>query len=195
MEHRASAELKGFAEVIRPQKLSRKELLERWALALEKRKGDRLRTLRETEYKPVKERSALQQENSPLTVAFEDPVLRSAGLTSDRFGELARFFGLSHWQLHDLVCSCHFGETVSAEVVAARVRRLSGRYTTGFATFSLRIYDRRSFGRNCSAQTLSSRSPDGGRGLFGSFGGTVMGRETHHTKWLKVAYQFHMPAE
>jgi hypothetical protein len=99
MEHRTSAELKGFAAVIRPQKLSKKELLERWALALENRKGTRLRTLRETEYKPVKERSALQQENSPLTVAFEDPVLRSAGLTSDRFGEVARFFGLSHCRL------------------------------------------------------------------------------------------------
>jgi hypothetical protein len=135
MEHRTSAELKGFAAVIRPQKLSRKELLERWALALEKRKGARLRTLIETEYKPVKERSALQQENSPLTIAFEDPVLRSAGLTSDTFGEVARFFGLSHWQLHDVVCNCHFGETVAAEAVAARVRRLSGR-TSSFATFA-----------------------------------------------------------
>ena len=48
MEHRTSAELEGFAEVIRPQKLSKKELLERWALALEKRRGVRLRTLRET---------------------------------------------------------------------------------------------------------------------------------------------------
>jgi hypothetical protein len=133
MEHRTSAELKGFAEVIRPQKLSKKELLERWALALEKRKGARLCTLRETEYKPVKEQSALRQENSPLTVAFEDPVLRLAGLTNDTFGEVARFFGLSHWQLHEVVCNCHFGETVAAEVVAARVRRLSGR---SFVTFA-----------------------------------------------------------
>ena len=134
MEHRTSAELKGFAAVICPQKLSRKELLERWALALEKRKGTRLRTLRETEYKPVKEQLALREETSPLTVAFEDPVLRSAGLTSDRFGEVARFFGLSHWQLHDVVCNCHFGETVAAEAVAVRVRRLSGR--SSFATFA-----------------------------------------------------------
>ena len=56
MEHRTSAELKGFAAVIRPEKLSRKELLERWASALEKRQGARLRTLREIEYKLVKER-------------------------------------------------------------------------------------------------------------------------------------------
>jgi hypothetical protein len=137
MEHRTSAELKGFAEVIRPQKLSKKELLERWALALEKCKGTRLCTLRETEYKPVKERSALRQGNSPLTVAFEDPVLRSAGLASDRFGEVARFFGLSHGQLHEVVYYCHFGETVAAEVVAARVRRLSVRHiTSSFATFA-----------------------------------------------------------
>jgi len=135
MEHRTLAEIEGFTAVIRPQELSKKELLERWALALERRKGARLRTLRETEYKPAKERSALQQENSPLTVAFEDPVLRSAGLTSDRFGDVARFFGLSHWQLHDVVCYCHLGETVAAEAVAARVRRLSGR-TSSFATFA-----------------------------------------------------------
>ena len=94
MEHRTSTELKGFAEVIHPQKLSKKELLERWALALKQRKGARLNTLRETEYKPVKERSALRQDNSPLTVAFEDPVLRSAGLTNDTFSEVASFFGL-----------------------------------------------------------------------------------------------------
>jgi hypothetical protein len=134
MEHRTSAELEGFAEVIHPQKLSKKECLARWALALEKRKGTRLCTLRETEYKPVKERLALQRANSPLTVAFEDPVLRSAGLKSDRLGDAARFFGLSHWELHDLVCNCHFGESVAAEVVAARVRRLSTR-PSSFATF------------------------------------------------------------
>jgi hypothetical protein len=109
MEHRTSAELKNVADVIHPQDLSKKELLERWALALEKRKGARLSTLRETEYRSVKERSALRQENSPLSVAFEDPVLRSAGLTSDKFGDVARFFGLWHWQLHEVVCGCHFG--------------------------------------------------------------------------------------
>ena len=61
MEHRTSAELSGLAEVIHPQKLSKKELLERWALVLEKRKGARLSTLRETEHKPVEEQSALRQ--------------------------------------------------------------------------------------------------------------------------------------
>jgi hypothetical protein len=77
----------------------------------------------------------MREDGSPLTVAFEDPVLRSVGLMSDRFGDVARFFGLSHWQLHDVVCNCHFGETVAAEAVAARVRRLSGP-TSSFATFA-----------------------------------------------------------
>jgi hypothetical protein len=135
MEHRTSAELEGFAEVISPQKLSKKELLERWALALEKRQGTRLRTLRETEYKPVKEQAALREEDSPLTVAFEDPVLRSAGLRNDTLGEVARFFELSPAQLHEVVCYCHFGETVAAEVVAARVRRLL-RPANSFARFA-----------------------------------------------------------
>ena len=63
MEHQTSVELEGFAEVIRPQKLSKRELLERWALALEKRKGARLRTLRETEHKAVSERLALREES------------------------------------------------------------------------------------------------------------------------------------
>jgi hypothetical protein len=133
MEHRTSAELKGFADVICPQKLSKKELLERWALALEKRTGARLRTLREIEYKPLHEHLALREENSPLTVAFEDPVLRSAGLRNDTFGEAVRFFGLSKWQLHAVVCSCHSGETMAAEDAAARVRCFGGRTFTTFA--------------------------------------------------------------
>jgi hypothetical protein len=135
MEHRTSAEFKGYATVIRPQELSKKELLERWALALEKRQDSHLCTLRETEHKPPKEQATLREENSPLTVAFEDPVLRSAGLASDQFGEVARFFEISPWQLHDVVCSCHFGETVAAEVVAARVRHLSAR-TRSFTAFA-----------------------------------------------------------
>jgi hypothetical protein len=135
MKHRTSAELKDFADVIDPQNLSKEKLLERWALALEKREGARLNTLREIEYKSKKQQSALRAEDSPLTVAFEDPVLRSAGLKNDTLGEAARFFGLSHWRLHEAVCGCLFGETVDAEVVAARVRRLSGR-TSSFATFA-----------------------------------------------------------
>jgi hypothetical protein len=122
MEYRTATQLKDSAAVIQPKKLSKKERLERWALALEMRKSTHLRTLRSIEHRSKKQQSALRQENSPLTVAFEDPLLRSAGLKNDTFGEAARFFGLTRWQLHDLVCSCNFGQTVAAETIAARVR-------------------------------------------------------------------------
>ena len=61
-------------------------------------------------------------------------MLRSAGLASDQFGQVACFFGLSPWQLHDVVCNCHFGETVAAEAVA-RVRHSSGQ-TGSFTAFA-----------------------------------------------------------
>ena len=82
MEHRTSAEFKGYAAVIRPQELSKKELLERWSLSLEKRKGFRLCTLRETEHKSLKEQVSLRKDNSPLTVAF-----RGSGAAIGRSGE------------------------------------------------------------------------------------------------------------
>jgi hypothetical protein len=120
-------EIHGFAEVIHPDRLSRIERLERWAAALERRKGAPLRTLHETEFAPRAERLMMRQDNSPLTVAFEDPILRSAGLRDDTFGEAARFFKLSDWELHSILCYCHFGEEVSAGDTAARVRAIQRR--------------------------------------------------------------------
>ncbi|TGR74211.1 hypothetical protein EN836_33420, partial [Mesorhizobium sp. M1C.F.Ca.ET.193.01.1.1] len=54
----------------------------------------------------------------------DDPLLRAAGLRSDTYGEAKRFFELSDWQLHDVVCSCHTGATMQASWAAARVRRI-----------------------------------------------------------------------
>jgi hypothetical protein len=129
----------GTGEIIDPKRLTRNERLERWALALERRKDARLRTLRETEYKPYYERLAMREDNSPLTVAFEEPVLRSAGLRDDTFGEAARFFELSEWELHTALCYCHFGPTVRASEVAARVRSLQATSSTGVGS-SVRTY-------------------------------------------------------
>ena len=55
MEHRTSAEFKGYAAVIRPQELSKKELLERWRWHLKNERAPP-RTLRETEHKLPKDR-------------------------------------------------------------------------------------------------------------------------------------------
>lgn len=115
-------EIEAFAEVIDPTCLSREERLERWAVALERRQGAPLQTLHGTEFARRAVRQMMRADNSPLTVAFEDPILRSAGLRDDTFGEAARFFKLSDWDLHSILCYCHFGEEVSANETAMRVR-------------------------------------------------------------------------
>lgn len=109
-------------QIVDPQQLTRIQRLERWALALETLSDAPLRTLKETEHQHSDERLLMREDNSPLTVAFEEPVLRSAGLRGDTFGEVKRFFELSDWELHDILCYCHFGSTVRASEAAARVR-------------------------------------------------------------------------
>jgi hypothetical protein len=137
MEHRSYTEIERLGRIIRPPNFSRRERLLLWAFALEKRRGTRLRTLQAIERKPHGEYILSRAENSPLSVAFADPVLRSAGLTGDSVGEAARFFSLSHWQLHELVCHCNFGETVAAEAVALRVRRLANQIISLVAAIAL----------------------------------------------------------
>lgn len=53
-------------------------------------------------------------------------------MENDSYGEAKRFFELSDEQLHDLVCFCHFGERVSAAVVARRLRKMAGSKPSGF---------------------------------------------------------------
>jgi hypothetical protein len=105
--------------------LSRGERLERWAGLLEREPERRLRALHGIEYGSPYERLTHRADGSPLAVAYADPVLRAAGLKSDTVGDTAEFFGLSHEQLHDLLCFCHHGETLAASSVAAQVRALT----------------------------------------------------------------------
>ena len=102
--------------------LSRRERLERWAELLEREPERRLRALHGIEYGTPDERVAYRADGSPLAVAYADPVLRAAGLAGDTVGDAAAFFGLSHEQLHFLLCFCHHGETLAAASVAAQVR-------------------------------------------------------------------------
>jgi hypothetical protein len=106
--------------------LSRRARLERWADLLE-RQPELLRPIPGVEFGPRPERDARRADGSPLTVAFADPVLRSGGLQGDRIGDAAEFFGLSHRQLHLLVCSCHHGETVEPSTTAEYIRTLARR--------------------------------------------------------------------
>src|SRR3954453_7484766 len=102
--------------------LSRRERLERWAELLWPEPGRRRAAVHGIEYGSSRERLACRADGSPLAVAYADPVLRAAGLAGDTVGDAAAFFGLSHGQLHDLLCFCHHGETVSASTAASQVR-------------------------------------------------------------------------
>ncbi len=130
MKLKTLAELKQVAEV-RPSlardRMSKRQRLARWAEALERTPQRYLRSLFETEYMRPRRRYALREDNSPLTVAFEDSVLRAEGLESDRYGDALKFFELSNGELHDIVCYCHHGPTMTPRAVATRVRSAAGR--------------------------------------------------------------------
>jgi hypothetical protein len=102
--------------------MSHSQRLERWAQLLERRTDQRLATLYETEYALATDRAHLRSDGSPISIAFSDPVLRAAGMTSDTYGEAKRFFELSDRQLHRALCYCHFGSTVAAITVAHQIR-------------------------------------------------------------------------
>jgi hypothetical protein len=125
MEHRPLSELSTVADVKIPKQapaLSKRERLDRWAELLERDPNHVLRTLDEIEWKPKAERLAMRADNSALTIAYSDPVLRSEGLLSDRFGDAVRFFEISEHDAHIVLCSCHGGEAMLAEEAARRVR-------------------------------------------------------------------------
>jgi hypothetical protein len=125
MEHKPLTELNHVADlqpVTRSAPMPRRERLERWAELLERQPDRILRTLEEIEWKPKAERLALRADNSPLSVAFADPVLRSEGLASDRLGDAMTFFELTELEAHTVLCSCNGGETIVASEAARRLR-------------------------------------------------------------------------
>ena len=137
MKHQTLEKLQVVAEVDRDYSLhtmSRSERLERWAQLLERNPERRLKTLRETEYQPESVRTVLRADGTAISVAFHDHVLRDAGLKNDSYGEAKRFFELTDGQLHEVICYCHLGETVSAATAARHVRAvLAGRRPGMFA--------------------------------------------------------------
>jgi hypothetical protein len=132
MEYKTLSELSGEAEisvepVLARAPLRKRERLERWATLLERAPQRQLSSVEEIEYGTTSEQDAKRADNSALSVAFADPVLRAQGLSSDRVGTAAEFFELSHWEIHQLVCSCHYGRTMAAGTAAMRVRAMARR--------------------------------------------------------------------
>lgn len=102
--------------------MSQRERLLRWAELLEAAPLRQLSSLERTEYRLSGTRDEMRSDGSPLSVAFDDPVLRAEGLVDDTYGAARRFFGLSDGQLHHVICSCHCGASILARHVALRVR-------------------------------------------------------------------------
>jgi hypothetical protein len=132
MKYKTLGELAGEAEVsLEPALVStpmtKRERLERWAMLLEREPQRQLSSVEEVEYGTTGEQEAKRADNSALAVAFADPVLRAHGLTNDRVGTGAAFFELSHWEIHQLVCSCHYGRSMAAGTAAIRVRAMTRR--------------------------------------------------------------------
>jgi hypothetical protein len=125
MQHKTLQELQRVAAVHPDRErrpMTRNERLERWAELLERDPGATLSTLSGTEYQSGEARETMRSNRSPISVAFDDPVLRAEGLTGDSYGDAKRFFELTDWQLHDVLCHCHYGASMTAAVAARRVR-------------------------------------------------------------------------
>lgn len=130
MQRKTLQELERVAVVTpnppRRQHLSKHGRLEGWAAALERRDLP-LRSFVATEHADRAQREAMRVDDSPLTVAFDDPDLRAAGLTSDRLGEAMRFFGLTRREAHEILCYCHHGRAMSPRTAARCVRAAAAR--------------------------------------------------------------------
>jgi hypothetical protein len=144
MEHKNRDQIRDVADILpsylQARPLSKRERLELWIEALEREGGRRLRTLFEIEYAPTAKRAGLRADDSPLSVAFSDPRLCAEGLAGDTIGDAAAFFGISERELHNIVCFCHSGETMSAETAAARVRTVAARETEHNLSRASRVF-------------------------------------------------------
>lgn len=125
MEHKTLGRLEQAAKVYLDfphREMSQRERLERWNLLLNQRPDRCVNTFVGTEHMDAAERDGIRCADSPISVAFEDPVLRAQGLANDTYGEAKKFFGLTDRQLHRIVCYCHHGLRVAAQGVAHQVR-------------------------------------------------------------------------
>jgi hypothetical protein len=127
MEYKTIEDLRDVAEVHVAERalMTRREKLERWASLLERDPARRIRSLGEIELKSPSERPNMRSPDSPLTVAFEDPLLRDQGLASDKLGDGMAFFEITEEDAHQLMCSCMNGWSMASGKVARGVRRIA----------------------------------------------------------------------
>jgi hypothetical protein len=134
MKHRTVRDIQDTARVLPAEPdsapASRRSRLERFAMLLERHEGP-FRLLSRIEYLPEARRQSLRVEDSPLTIAYADPVFRIQGLASDQFGDAIRFFNLTPREAHHLLCDCHYGMAATSQMVACRARALARKTSFG----------------------------------------------------------------
>jgi hypothetical protein len=86
-----------------------------------------IRLLTRIEYLPSAERQMLRGDFSPLALAYQNAEFRRAGLAGDTLGDAMAFFDLSDHESHALFCDCHYGCSVEAPMIAARIRIVANR--------------------------------------------------------------------
>jgi hypothetical protein len=136
MEYKPLEEIRSAATVVsipsspQERRQQRRARLERLASVLEQHDGA-ISLFSRVEYLSNSERSLLRVDNSPLTIAYRDPVLRAQGLAGDRIGDAMEFFGLSPREVHQLLCDCHSVGPTTSRTMAARVRAIAQRRSFG----------------------------------------------------------------
>jgi hypothetical protein len=135
MKHRPLEAIRSEANVIALQPQGREDLravrrrrLDRWADLLERHDGP-VKLLTRIEYLSERERALVREDNSPLTIAYRDPVLRGEGLAGDRLGDAVAFFDLNKSEAHYILCDCHDMGAVTRQILAQRVRTAARRVT------------------------------------------------------------------
>jgi len=153
MEHKRLDQLKDQATIVElqervapsPRELRRMRL-GRLAEVLAKHGGP-VTLLTRIEYLPEQDRLPLRLDNSPLEIAYRDPVLRAQGLAGDRLGDGVAFFDLSAAEAHYLLCDCHYSGMVTGEMIASRARTIANRVSIGEMVEKLGARLRQWFGR------------------------------------------------
>ncbi len=125
MEHKPLSELRALADIsiVEPAPMTREQRLERWIEVLEAQPSRKLRPLYEIEYLSAEDLRKSRSDGSPLSVAYEDPILRAEGLKSDHVGDCVAFFEITDRQMHHAFCSCHISMSFDAQQAAARLRQ------------------------------------------------------------------------
>jgi hypothetical protein len=164
MEHRPLDELRDHANIVElearvaesPRAL-RRARLERFAKVLAQHEGV-VTLFSRIEYMPEQERQPLRVDNSPLEIAYRDPLLRAQGLASDRLGDGIAFFDLSQGEAHYLLCDCHYTGLVTGDMLAERSRWIAGRMSFGEMCTKLHARLRQWFGRGECRHTKSPQT-------------------------------------